>query len=191
MQRDDVDPPKDCLVGALASSQRASPPSPAVAEGFSLNSEAVDSLARLSSAMTAAPNLAQRFAFVPGVTGWYAAVRAPCGPLTADPSIGGFFIVTKANAYDPRDANPHQRFFANARRLGARLSDRPITFAFCRVAPSVRFKDLAILATGSLRAMLLRVRRSSFDQGLLTGDLLARGKALAMKAPIRLRPRYE
>jgi hypothetical protein len=46
----------------------------------------------------------------------------------------------------------YQRFFANVRVLDFKLNERPITVALCRVAPSVRFRDFAILASGSLRA---------------------------------------
>jgi hypothetical protein len=64
------------------------------------------------------------------------------------------------------------RYFAG---LGFRaiLNETPLLIAFCRVAPSVRFKALAIFASGSFPAMLLRVRMSSFDQGFLVGDFLA------------------
>jgi hypothetical protein len=62
--------------------------------------------------------------------------------------------LTKQSAA-PRLALPHP-FFADARFWGARLSDKPITVAFWRVAPSVRLSAFAILATGSLRAGLRR-----------------------------------
>src|SRR5208283_2868633 len=52
--------------------------------------------------------------------------------------------------------------------------------AFWRVAPSVRLRAFAIFAAGSLRAIRLRSRTSSFDHGRLTGTFILRATALAM-----------
>src|SRR5260370_36664681 len=78
-----------------------------------------------------------------------------------------------------------QRFFAGARFLGFILSEMPSIVALWRVAPSVRFRDLAIFESGSLRAMPLRRRRSSFDHGRRIGAFLLRIATLATVAPIR------
>src|SRR5208283_4120397 len=56
--------------------------------------------------------------------------------------------------------------------------------AFWRVAPSVRLRAFAIFEAGSLRAIPLRRRTSSFDHGRLTGAFLLRATALAMSAPV-------
>src|SRR5262245_27152030 len=80
---------------------------------------------------------------------------------------------------------PTQRFFAGVRFLGVIRSETPIIVALWRVAPSVRLRDFAIFESGSLRAMLLRRRRSSFDHGLLTGGFLPRARALTTSAPDR------
>ncbi len=72
-----------------------------------------------------------------------------------------------------------QRFFAGVRFLRAELSDTPKAVAFWRVALSVRLSALAIFATGSLRAMPLRARTSSFDHGRQAGDFLLCATALA------------
>jgi hypothetical protein len=89
--------------------------------------------------------------------------------------------LTKQSAAQ-RLALPHP-FFADARFWGARLSDKPITVAFWRVAPSVRLSAFAILATGSLRAMDLRTRTSLLDHGLRIGPVFFRTIALATFAP--------
>ena len=78
-----------------------------------------------------------------------------------------------------------QRFFADARFLGVILSEMPSMVALWRVAPSVRLRDFAILASGSLRAMPLSRRRSSFVHARLTGAFLRRTKAFTTRAPIR------
>jgi hypothetical protein len=78
-----------------------------------------------------------------------------------------------------------KRLFAGARFLGFMLSEMPSIVALWRVAPSVRFRDFAILASGSLRAMPLRRRRSSFDHGRLTDAFLRRTTALSTLAPTR------
>jgi hypothetical protein len=79
-----------------------------------------------------------------------------------------------------------QPFFADLRFWGARLSDKPITVAFWRVAPSVRLSTFAILATGSLRAMDLRTRTSLLDHGLRIGAVFLRTIALATFAPTQM-----
>src|SRR5208282_1222791 len=79
-----------------------------------------------------------------------------------------------------------QPFFADALFFGASLSDTPITVAFWRVAPSVRLSAFAILATGSLLAMDLKTRASSFDHGLRIGAVFFRTIALATFAPTQL-----
>jgi hypothetical protein len=57
--------------------------------------------------------------------------------------------------------------------------------AFCRVAPSVRLRVFAIFASGSLRAMLLSNRKSSFDHARRAGVFLARAAAFAMFGSFR------
>jgi hypothetical protein len=93
-------------------------------------------------------------------------------------------MLTKQSAAQ-RLALPHP-FFADARFWGARLSDKPITVAFWRVAPSVRLSAFAILATGSLRAMDLRTRTSLLDHGLRIGAVFFRTIALATFAPTQM-----
>jgi hypothetical protein len=78
-----------------------------------------------------------------------------------------------------------QRYFADVRLLGVILNDMPAIVALWRVAPSVRLRDFAIFESGSLRAILLRRRRSSFDHGRRTGAFLLRA-TLATIAPLQL-----
>jgi hypothetical protein len=76
-----------------------------------------------------------------------------------------------------------QRLFAGVRFLEANASDTPDIVALCRVAASVRLRAFAILGSGSLRAMLLRRRRSSFDHALRTGAFLVRTATFTTFAP--------
>jgi hypothetical protein len=79
---------------------------------------------------------------------------------------------------------PSQRLFARARFLGVMLTETPRFVAFWRVAASVRLSAFAIFAAGSLRAMPLRRRTSSFVQGRLAGAFFDRATALAMCPPV-------
>jgi hypothetical protein len=64
------------------------------------------------------------------------------------------------------------------------LSETPSAVAFCRVAPSVRFSDLAIAEAGSLRAIDLSIRTSSDAQGRREGEVLG---DLATSSPYKKR----
>jgi hypothetical protein len=79
-----------------------------------------------------------------------------------------------------------QLYFADLRLLGVILNDMPTIVALWRVAPSVRLRDFAIFESGSLRAMLFRRRRSSFDHGRRTGAFLLRIATLATIAPLHI-----
>lgn len=68
-----------------------------------------------------------------------------------------------------RQSIPPQRDFAAVRLFGANRNEMPSTDAFCCVAAAVRFKALAILPSGSLRAIPFRTRTSSFNHGRRTG----------------------
>ena len=75
------------------------------------------------------------------------------------------------------------RFFADVFFLDGSASDTPVVVALCRVAASVRLRAFAILASGSLRAKLLRRRRSSFDHALRTDGFFFPTIALTTFAP--------
>jgi hypothetical protein len=64
------------------------------------------------------------------------------------------------------------------------LSETPSAVAFCRVAPSVRFNDLAIADAGSLRAMDFNILTSSDVQGRREGEVLG---AFATSSPYNKR----
>jgi hypothetical protein len=75
------------------------------------------------------------------------------------------------------------RFYAafnNFRFLADMLREIPDCVAFWRVAPEVRFNAFAIFSTGSLRARLLRVRKSSLVHERFSVDFLLFTEGLAI-----------
>jgi hypothetical protein len=72
-------------------------------------------------------------------------------------------------------------------RFFAMLSEIPVFVAFCRVAPGVRLNAFAIFVTGSLRAIVFRVRRSSLVHGRLGDGFLVRTETFLILLSLNVR----
>jgi hypothetical protein len=79
----------------------------------------------------------------------------------------------------------YRNFLAPLGFVFVKAREIPEIVALWRVAPCVRLSAVAIFASVSLRAMLLRTRMSSFDQARLKGAFRLRTTAFAIFAPSR------